>query len=662
MADVTTELIRNVVLLSLSGAGTTGSDFEAEESKRGNSVQTSIMHAPWRNHKINILDTPGYADYRGEVVSGIRVADCAVIVVSAPSGLEVGTSQMWKMADDLSLPRIVYISKMDRENADFGRALDSLTERFGRHLVPLQVPVGSEASFSGVINVLAKDADVPEELQSEVDDAMERLTEAVAEIDDELADKYLEGEEITEVEIRAGLIKGIREATLVPVLAGSPPNSIGVTELLDVIADYMPSPADVGNVSVTTVGTDGESELACDSDGPLAALVFKTAADPFVGRLSYFRVYSGTLGSDSQCWNANKSEAERVGQVFVVNGKSQDSLDSLAAGDIGALSRLNSVVTGDTISSRENPIVIEGLNFPIPVHHMAVSPKTKADVDKMTSSLSRIVEEDPSLIVSRDEQTLEVIMQGLGDTHLDVAIEKMKRKFGVELEMSIPRVPYMETISRRARVEYRHKKQSGGHGQFGHVWLEVEPLPRGSGFEFAQSIVGGVVPREYIPAVEKGVRSALDGGVVAGFPVIDFKATLVDGSFHTVDSSGVSFEIAGGHAATKGMAQAGPVLLEPIMKVDITVPDEFTGDIIGDLNGRRGRIQGMVPNGDGTTTINCEAPRAEMLTYATDLRSQTQGQGSFTLEFDHYEDVPQHLVDQVVQSMSGEPESAQARS
>jgi len=686
MADVTTELIRNVVLLSHSGAGktilsesllnqtgvtnrigtvedgTTVSDFEAEESKRGNSVQTSIMHAPWRNHKINILDTPGYADYRGEVVSGIRVADCAVIVVSAPSGLEVGTSQMWKMADDLSLPRIVYISKMDRENADFGRALDSLTERFGRHLVPLQVPVGSEASFSGVINVLAKDADVPEELQSEVDDAMERLTEAVAEIDDELADKYLEGEEITEVEIRAGLIKGIREATLVPVLAGSPPNSIGVTELLDVIADYMPSPADVGNVSVTTVGTDGESELACDSDGPLAALVFKTAADPFVGRLSYFRVYSGTLGSDSQGWNANKSEAERVGQVFVVNGKSQDSLDSLAAGDIGALSRLNSVVTGDTISSRENPIVIEGLNFPIPVHHMAVSPKTKADVDKMTSSLSRIVEEDPSLIVSRDEQTLEVIMQGLGDTHLDVAIEKMKRKFGVELEMSIPRVPYMETISRRARVEYRHKKQSGGHGQFGHVWLEVEPLPRGSGFEFAQSIVGGVVPREYIPAVEKGVRSALDGGVVAGFPVIDFKATLVDGSFHTVDSSGVSFEIAGGHAATKGMAQAGPVLLEPIMKVDITVPDEFTGDIIGDLNGRRGRIQGMVPNGDGTTTINCEAPRAEMLTYATDLRSQTQGQGSFTLEFDHYEDVPQHLVDQVVQSMSGEPESAQARS
>ena len=685
MAKVSTELIRNVVLLSHSGAGktilsesllnqtgvtnrvgtvedgTTVSDFEPEEAKRGNSVQTSILHAPWRDHKINILDTPGYADYRGEVVSGIRVADSAVIVVPAPAGLEVGTVQMWNMADEHHLPRIVYISKMDRENADFGRALDSLTERFGRHLIPIQIPIGAESSFSGVINLLDKDVDVPDELQSEFDEAMERLTEAVAEIDDELADKYLEGEDITEAEIKAGLMKGIRDATLVPVLAGSAPKAIGVTELLDVIADYMPSPAEVGAASAKIAGGDDEFDLACESDGPLAALVFKTAADPFVGKLSYIRVYSGTFASDSQFWNSNKAEAERIGQVYEVNGKQQEGVESLVAGDIGAVSRLTSVVTGDTISTRDNPLIIEGLTFPNPVHQMAVAPKTKADVDKMTSSLSRIVEEDPSLVVTRDEQTLEVLMKGLGDTHLDVAIEKMKRKFGVELEMSIPRVPYMETISRRARVEYRHKKQSGGHGQFGHVWLEVEPLPRGSGFEFAQKIVGGVIPREYIPSVEKGVRGALDGGVVAGFPVIDFKATLVDGSYHSVDSSGVSFEIAGGHAATKGMEQAGPVLLEPIMKVDITVPDEFTGDIIGDLNGRRGRIQGMIPNGNGTTTINCEAPRAEMLTYATDLRSQTQGQGSFTLEFDHYEDVPQHLVDQVVQATTEQPETTEAR-
>jgi elongation factor G len=676
MAYVSTELIRNVVLLSHSGAGktilsesllnqtgvtnrigtvedgTTTSDFEPEEAKRGNSVQTSIMHAPWRDHKINILDTPGYADYRGEVVSGIRVADSAVIVVSAPAGIEVGTAQMWQMADEHNLPRIVYISKMDRENADFDRTLEALTERFGRHLVPLQVPIGVEAEFSGVINLLAKDVEIPDGMQDAVDAAMERLTEAVAEIDDALADKYLEGEDITETEIRDGLIKGVRDSTLVPVLAGSPPNTIGVNELLDVITDYMPSPADAGTVSATTATSDDETALACNSNGPLAALVFKTAADPFVGRLSYFRVYSGIFKSDSHFWNSNKGEAERIGQVYEVNGKQQDGIDSLAAGDIGAVSRLNSVVTGDTISTSNDQLLIKGLDFPNPVHQMAVSPKTKADIDKMTSSLARIVEEDPSLIVSRDEQTLEILMKGLGDTHLDVAIEKMKRKFGVELEMSIPRVPYMETISRRARVEYRHKKQSGGHGQFGHVWLEVEPLPRGSGFEFAQSIVGGVVPREYIPAVEKGVRGALDGGVVAGFPVIDFKATLVDGSFHAVDSSGVSFEIAAGHAATKGMEQAGPVLLEPIMKVDITVPDEFTGDIIGDLNGRRGRIQGMIPNGNGTTTINCEAPRAEMLTYATELRSQTQGQGSFTMDFDHYEDVPLHMLDQVVQEIT----------
>lgn len=683
MATVSTELIRNVVLLSHSGAGktilsesmlnqtgattrigtvedgTTVSDFEPEETRRGNSVQTSVMHGTWRDHKINIIDTPGYADFRGEVVSGIRVADSAVIVVAAPSGVEVGTHQMWKMADERNLPRVVYVSKMDRENAEFNRAMDSLTEAFGRHLVPIQVPIGSEASFSGVVNLLAKGADIPDGLEGEVEAAMERLTEAVAEIDDDLATKYLEGEEITEAELRTGLIQGIREASLVPVLAGAPSASMGVTELLDLITDYMPTPAEVGGAAAKNNDSGEEIDLPCESDGPLAALVFKTAADPFVGKLSYFRVYSGTFTGDNQLWNSKRSEAERIGQVFVVNGKQQDTVDSLAAGDIGAVSRLTSVVTGDAISARDKPLVIEGLDFPNPVHQMAVSPKTKADVDKMTSSLARIAEEDPSLIVSRDEQTLEVIMNGLGDTHLDVSIEKMKRKFGVELEISIPRVPYMETISRRARVEYRHKKQSGGHGQFGHVWLEVEPLPRGSGFQFDQTIVGGVVPREYIPSVEKGVRGALDGGVVAGFPVIDFKATLVDGSFHTVDSSGVSFEIAGGHAATKGMESAGPVLLEPIMKVDITVPDEFTGDIIGDLNGRRGRIQGMNPNGDGTTTINCEAPRSEILTYATDLRSQTQGQGSFVMEFDHYEDVPQHLVDRVVQMTKEQQEAAE---
>jgi elongation factor G len=685
MPNFTTERIRNIALLSHSGAGktilaeamlhsagvstrmgtvedgTTVSDYEPEEHKRTTSVNTAILSVPWNGHKLNVIDTPGYADYRGEVVSGIRVADAAVILVAAQAGIEVGTGQMWNLAEDRGLPRIVYISKLDRENADFGGVVAALQERFGRHLVPVHLPIGSETSLAGVINVLDPNSDVPEGYESEFEEARERLIEAVAEIDDDLATKYLEGEEITQEEMLGGVKQGLIEGTLVPILAGSPLKGIGVTEFMDFAAAYLPSPADSQAVPGRLPGSDETSEIECDSNGPLAALVFKTAADPFVGKLSYFRVYSGTFQSDSQLQNANRGEGERIGQVFEVKGREQDAVPELAAGDIGAVTKLNSVVTGDTISSREQPLILGGLDFPSPVYMMAVYPKTKADVDKMTSSLSRIVEEDPSIVLTRQPDTNEMIMGGLGDTHLDVALEKMQRKFGVEMVLDIPRVPYKETISGRARVEYRHKKQTGGHGQFGHVWIEVEPLPRGSGFEFDNTIVGGAVPREYIPSVEKGVRGALSDGVVAGFPVVDMKATLVDGSFHTVDSSGVSFEIAGGHATTKGLQQARPVILEPIMSVDISVPEEFTGDIIGDLNSRRGRIQGMVPNGDGTTTVQVEAPQSEMLSYATELRSQTQGQGSFTMEFDHFEEVPSHLVDRVVQVTLELAERAEAR-
>ena len=686
MAELTTERIRNVVLLSHSGAGktilseamlheagvttrlgrvedgTTASDFEPEEAKRQTSVQTSVLNAPWRDHKLNLLDTPGYADFRGEVISGVRVADAAIIVVAAQAGVEVGTAQMWELATKRGLSKAVYVSKMDRDNADFARSVESLNERFGRHLVPVQLPIGSEGSFAGNVNLLDPEASVPDGMEDAVEEARERLIEAIAEIDDDLATKYLEGEEISQQEIKAGLVQGIRQGMLVPVLAGSPLNGLGVKELMDLIVDYLPSPADRPPSVATLAGSEDELELTTDSGGPLAALVFKTSADPFVGRLSLFRVYSGTLESDSSLWNANRNESERVAQVFSVNGKNQEAVSAVMAGDIGAVSKLSTVVTGDTISSREKQVTLEGLTFPSPMYQMSVYPKTKADVDKMTSSLTRIVEEDPSLLVTRDPETQQTIIGGLGDTHLDVSVEKMKRKFGVEIELSVPRVPYMETVSSRSRVEYRHKKQTGGHGQFGHVWLEIEPLPRGSGFEFVGKIVGGVVPREYVPSVEKGVRSALTGGVVAGYPVIDLKATLVDGSFHPVDSSGVSFEIAGGHAATKGMQASGPVLLEPIMKAEITVPDAFTGDIIGDLNGRRGRIQGMVPQGDGTTTISIEVPQAAMLTYSTDMRSQTQGQGDFTMEFDHYEEVPQHLVDGVVELVNELRERDEARS
>lgn len=685
MAKFTTERIRNIVLLSHSGAGktilaeamlhtsgattrlgrvedgTAASDFEPEEHKRTTSVNTGILNAQWKDHKINVLDTPGYADYRGEVISGVRVADTAVIVVAAQAGIEVGTGQMWNMAEERDLPRIVFISKIDRENSDFYSVVESLQERFGRHLVPVQIPVGAEADFSGVVDLLDPDADVPGEVADAVEDARERLTEAVAEIDDDLADKYLEGEEITHDEMVEGIKQGLMTSELIPILVGSPLNELGVSEFMDFVVEYLPSPAEVGSASARAPGSDDETELDCDSSVPVAALVFKTAADPFVGKLSYFRVYSGAFSGDSQMYNANKGETERVAQVFEIQGKEQSAVPELAAGDIGAVTKLSATLTGDTLCSSEQPVILEGLDFPAAVYQRAVYPKSKADVDKMTSSLSRIVEEDPSIVTSREPDTNEMLIAGLGDTHLGVAIEKMQRKFGAEMILEIPQVPYKETINSRARVEYRHKKQTGGHGQFGHVWIEVEPTPRGTGFEFSETIVGGVVPREYIPSVEKGVRNALSDGVIAGYPVVDMKATLVDGSFHPVDSSGVSFEIAGGQAATKGIQQATPVILEPIMKVEITVPDNFTGDIIGDLNSRRGRIQGMIPEGNGTTTLQVEAPQAEMLTYATELRSQTQGQGDFTMEFDHFEEVPTHMVDRVVQITQEHKEKAEAR-
>ena len=674
MPKIATERLRNVVLLSHGGAGktilaeamlhvagmtsrmgtiedgTTVSDYEPEEIRRESSTQTSILTCPWREHKVNVIDTPGYADFRGEAISGIRVADGAVVVVAAPSGIEVGTRQMWKLADEHKLPRFVYISKMDRENADFERVMGSLSEGFGKHCVAVTVPIGAESGFSGIVNLLDPDSKPPDSVRQEVETARERLVEAVAETDDDLATKFLEGEPLTREELTNGLRRGMAQGTIVPVLAGAPASGIGVTEVLEAIIDYMPSPAEVGSTPAEGKAPQKEVHLDCDGDGPLAALVFKTTADPFVGKLSYFRVYSGTLKSDSQAWNANAGEAERVGQVYEVRGKTQNSVAELVTGDIGAVAKLSSILTGHTLCTRERPLTLRGLEFPKPAYHMAVYPKSKADVDKMTSSLARITEEDPSLTITREPNTLEVLVGGLGDTHVVVAIEKAKRKFGVDLHLQVPKVPYKETIAVPTKVEYRHKKQSGGHGQYGHVWLELQPLPRESGFEFASAVVGGSVPREYIPSVEKGVQKALTDGVVAGFPVIDLKATLVDGSYHSVDSSGMSFEIAGSHALTKGIQQASPTLLEPIMKARITVPDTFTGDVIGDLNSRRARIQGMTPLGDGTTCIEAEVPQAEMLRYATELRSQTQGLGSFTTEFHHYEEVPSHLVQRIVES------------
>ena len=683
MPDVKTERLRNIVLLSHGGAGktilseamldvagvtsrfgtiedgTTVSDYEPEEKRRQSSIQTSIVPSPWRDHKINVIDTPGYADFRGEVASGIRVADGAVIVVAGPAGVEVGAEQMWDLANERDLPRMVFVSKMDRENADFLRVTDALTEKFGRHCVPFQVCVGAEAGFSGVVNLLDPDGDAPQGLQDEIEAARERLLEAVADTDDDLMLKYLEEEPLSKEELTEGLKKGIASGAIVPVLAGAASAGIGVRELMDAIVDFMPSPSDVSPSAVSDGTSDSEEErvLSCDADGPLVALVFKTTADPFVGKLSYFRVYSGTMKSGAQLWNTRANESERVGQILEVRGESQESISEVTAGDIAAVSKLASVLTGHTLSTRDDPLALPGIQFPPASYQMAVFPKTKADVDKMTNSLARISEEDPSLTITRESDTLEMLLGGLGDTHVEVAVEKIKRKFGVEIVLELPKVPYKETISTPTKVEYRHKKQSGGHGQFGHVWLELQPLPRGTGFEFEQKVVGGVVPKEYIPSVEKGVTRALSDGPVAGFKIVDLRATLVDGSYHPVDSSGVSFEIAGGHALIKGIQQANPVLLEPVMSVQITVPDTFTGDVMGDLNSKRGRIQGMTPHGNGTTLIEAEVPQSEMLQYATELRSQTQGLGSFTMQFDHYEAVPQHEVPRIIEVMKEQEEA-----
>ena len=679
MATHDTDHLRNVVLLSHSGAGktilseaalfatnattrlgrvedeTTTSDYEPEEHKRQNSVQTSILPVMHGDYKINLIDSPGYADYRGEVVSALRAADSALVLVSAPAGVEVGTIQMWQMAEDL--PKLIVVSKLDRENSDFDRVMEALVEAFGRECVPVQLPIGSEADFSGVVNLLDPNADVPDDLADEAEEARERIIEAAAESDEELADKYLEGEELSQEEIIAGLKVGMSEGTFIPVVATSALNGIGVDELLDAIIGFLPSPAD--RPAHMAQKGDEEIELSPDSSGSLAAQVFKTSADPFVGKLSYFKVFSGTLKSDSQVWNASRNENERTGTAYTIRGKEQEGVEELAAGDIGALAKLNSVLTGDTLSERAAPITLPALEFPPPVFSMAAFPKSKADVDKLTNAISRMAEEDPSLSVTREPNTSELLLGGLGDVHVDVAVEKMKRKFGVEILLMTPKVPYKETISRQSNSHYRHKKQSGGHGQFAEVYLEIQPLPRGSGFEFDERVVGGAVPREFIPSVQKGCVKALDSGVIGGFPVVDVKATLYDGSFHPVDSSGVSFEIAGSNAFSDGINQATPQLLEPIMYAQILVPDGDTGDVMGDLNSKRARILGMNPEGNGFTTIEVEAPQAEMMRYATDLRSQTQGRGTFTMRFDRYQEVPTHLVERAVEQQK-ELEEAKA--
>jgi elongation factor G len=675
--------IRNVVLLSHSGAGKTSasevmlfaagaikrlgkvedgsttSDYDPDELKRQISISLSLLPLEWKGTKLNIIDTPGYSDFVGEVRAAMRVSEGAVIMVCAASGVEVGTEQVWGYCEQGNLPRLIFINKMDRENADFNKTVGQIQDRFGAKCLPLQLPIGAQNSFEGIVDLLAmkaysgadaKEAEVPAALQSQAGSFREKLIEAIAEFDDKLIEKYLEGQELSQEEIGGGLRQAILAGKMVPILTGSALKNIGIGMLMDAIHGYLPS-AKEGKVVTLSDSKEQTSEPSADS--PLAALVFKTSADPYVGKLTYFRVYNGAVTSNSQVWNANRKGAERIGQLFMIRGKNQEPITQIGAGDMGAVAKLAATNTGDTLCTQAKPIKIAPIEFPEPIFNLAVHPKTKADLDKLGAALTRIAEEDPTIEVHREADTNETIMSGIGESQLEVAADRMQRKFGVGVKLQVPKVPYKETITVGAKAEYKHKKQTGGHGQYGHVLLELEPLPRGSGHEFADKIVGGAIPRNYVPAVEKGVNEAIHEGVLAHFPVIDVRATVYDGSFHPVDSSEICFKIAGAGAFKKGLAEGQPILLEPIMNIEVTIPEDYTGDIIGDLNTKRARVQGMNPGG-GFNIIEAQVPQAEILRYSIDLKSITQGRGSYKSSFSHYEEVPAHVTEKIIAARQAE--------
>jgi len=686
MKDYQTEQLRNVVLLGhgssgktslaeamlfTSGAinrmgevedGTTVADYDEEERRRHISLNLSLVPVEWNGHKVNVLDTPGYTDFIGEAKSSVRVADAAMIVVDAVSGVEVGTELVWRFAEEQELARMVVINKVNRENVDIGRTLEALEETFGENFVLTHLPIGTAEDCAGVVDLVnmralmgseGKVADVPADMRDAAEETRFQLIEAAAEADDELIMKYLEGEELTEDEVRRGLRAAILQGTAIPVLVTAATENLGTRALLDTIVNYAPSPLD--REPVVAEGPEGDEKVGAEADGPLAALVFKTTADPYVGKLTYFRVYRGVMASDSRVLNTRTDGEERLGQLYVMRGKEQVSVSQLPAGDIGAVAKLSDTLTGDTLCDQDHVVTLPGPVFPSPVYSVAVSPKSKADQAKLGPTMSRICEEDPTLRWRQEPSTKEMLLEGMGGAHVDIAVRRMSNRFDVEVETAIPRVPYRETVTRTHADRYRHKKQTGGAGQFAEVHLRLEPLPRGSGFEYDWSVSGGAISTGFQSSIEKGIKQVLDQGVIAGYPVVDLRAVVYDGKEHPVDSKDIAFQIAGREVFKKVVRGAGPTLLEPIYTVSVTVPEEYTGDIIGDLNTRRAQVQGMDQR-SGKTIINALAPFAEMQRYATDLRSLTQGRGLFSMTFDHYEPVPGHLLEEIVQAHQREQE------
>ncbi len=654
----------NIDRLGRTADGNTVMDFDPEEIKRTFSISTAMAACEWNGVKFNMLDTPGYFDFVGEVQEAVRVADAAVIVLSGKSGLTVGAEKAWNYCEEKKLPRLIFINKVDDERVNYQAVLQQLKDKYGKRIAPFQLPIREGDKITGFVNIVEREArkfdgtrtvtaETPEDLKDELASLREMICEAVAETSEELMDKYFAGEEFTLPEMYAALRSGVKEGDIVPVLCGSAYHKLGISSLMNAIHAYFPAP-DSREEFVMAEKKDGaQSRLKVDVSDPMSALVFKTIADPYVGKLSYFKVYSGVMTSDTTVYNMNKDINEKIGKIFVMQGKKQIEVEKLSAGDIGAVAKLSKTATGDTLSGLNHPLKLEGIDFSKPNMSLAVVPKAKGDEEKIAQGLIKLMDEDKTFSFENNTETHQQILKGLGDQHIEVIVSKLKNKFGVDISLEAPRVPYREAIRKPVKVEGKHKKQSGGHGQYGHVWIEFEPTDQ-EGLIFEEKVFGGSVPKGYFPAVEKGLLESMQHGVLAGYPMVGLKATLVDGSYHDVDSSEMAFKIAANLAYKAGMVQASPVILEPIGHLKVYVPDSYTGDIIGDINKRRGQMLGMTPIGDGATMIEGEIPMAEMHSYSSDLRSMTQARGNFEFEFERYQEAPSNIVDKIVASAKTE--------
>jgi elongation factor G len=681
--------IRNVALVGHSGAGktqlvsallfdagavnrlgrvdegSTVTDYDEEEIARKHTLSASLAYAEWNKHKINVIDTPGMANFLSDARAALRVVDAALVVVDAVAGVEVSTEKVWEVATELGVPRLIVLNRVDRERASLERSLESLRSVFGRTVVPIQLPIGEEKNFKGIVDLVtmrawtfasdgsgkATEGDVPGDMASAAGTAREALIEMVAEADDALMEKFFDAGTLTQEELGAGLKRGIAGGRVFPVLCASAAANVGMQLILDAIVTYVPSPLERPLKARTADGED--VEVATAESGAPSAFVWKTVADPFAGRITMFRVLSGALKADSTVHNPTRDVPERLGHLVLLQGKTQTNVPEIRAGDIGAVAKLKETLTSDVIGDRSHAVMVPPIKFPEPVISYAIEPKSRGDEDKISTALHRLQEEDPTISYNRDAQTKELLLAGQGQSHIEVTVAKLKRRFGVEVTLKLPRIPYRETITASVEAHGRHKKQTGGHGQFGDCKVKFEPLPRGADFEFANDIFGGAIPRQYVPAIEKGIQDSRMRGFLAGYPMVDFRATVFDGSFHAVDSNELSFKMAGSLAFKDGMSRARPTLLEPVMNVEVYAPSDFAGDLMGDLNSRRGRIGGMDTRG-ASTSIRAKVPMAEMLTYEQHLTSATGGRGSYHMEFSHYEEVPPHLHGKIIAASKAE--------